>query len=372
MKIPFNKPFVTKNPLSNFKDVILNEKYSGDGPFTKACHDILEKIYNTKVLLTTSCTHALEMTAILCDIQPGDEVIMPSFTFVSTANAFVNYGAKIVFVDINPETMNIDENNIESAITNKTKAIVVVHYSGYSPDMNLIAKIAKRNKVFLIEDAAQAIGSEFHRKKLGTFGDLSCLSFHETKNIQCGEGGALIINNKQMYTDAEVIREKGTNRTQFFRGEVDKYRWISKGSSYLPSEFNAAFLYDQLKKLDTVTAKRISLWCRYYKKLSKLKNIDLPNYKKEAKHNGHIFYIKVKNLYERSQLINFLNEKGICSVFHYIPLHESIKCKKYYKFKGRDRFTTIESQRILRLPMYYDLTIKQVDFISEKIFEFYH
>lgn len=372
MHIPFNRPYVTKNQLSALNEVICNQKYSGDGPFTIKCHEILEKIYKSKALLTTSCTHALEMTAILCDIKPGDEVIMPSYTFVSTANAFVNYGAKIVFVDINPDTMNIDENIIESAITKKTKAIVVVHYAGYSCDMNLVQKIAKKNNLFLIEDAAQAIGSEFHNKKLGTFGDFSCLSFHETKNIHCGEGGALIVNNENMFIYAEVVREKGTNRSQFFRGEVDKYRWISKGSSYLPSELNAAFLFEQLKKIETVTNKRILLWNQYYKNLSNLKNIELPIYKKQVKHNGHMFYIKVKNIYERTQLINFLKKSGIHCVFHYIPLHESIKCKKYYKFHGRDKFTTIESQRLIRLPLYYDLSINQVNLISEKIFEFFY
>jgi len=370
-QIPFNIPFVAKNQLNSLSEVINNKKFSGDGFFTNKCSDLLQKIYKSKVLLTTSCTHALEMSALLCNISPGDEVIMPSFTFVSTANAFVNFGAKVIFVDIDKSTMNIDPVNIENAITKKTKAIVAVHYSGYTSNIEKIAKIAKKNNIFLIEDAAQAIGSYFKGKSLGTFGDFGCLSFHETKNIQCGEGGALIVNNESYYLKAEVIREKGTNRSQFFRGEVDKYRWISKGSSYLPSEFNAAFLYDQLKNIKLVTIKRNRLWDRYYKNLINLKNIKLPTYKKGALHNGHIFFIKVKNIYERSKLIDFLKKNGIQSVFHYIPLHESIKCKNYYSFKGLDKFTTIESQKLLRLPMFFDLSFRDVDFISEKIIDFY-
>ena len=365
-KIPFNKPLIVKNQINALKKVIENNIFCGDGPFTKNCHAWLEDFYKTKTLLTTSCTHAIEMTALLCDIKPGDEVIMPSYTFVSTANAFVNFGAKIIFVDINPISMNIDEELIENAITKKTKAIVVVHYAGVSCEMGKITNIAKKNKIFLIEDAAQAINCEFKGKKLGTFGDFGCLSFHETKNIHCGEGGALIINNLDYFEKAEFIREKGTNRSQFYRGEVDKYRWISKGSSYLPSELNASFLLDQLKSSPKVQSKRLQLWDRYFKNLRKLKNIQIPKINSNNKHNGHIFFIKVKNL------INYLYKNNIQAVFHYIPLHESLKCRKFYKFKGCDNFTTVESQRILRLPMFFDLKLSDVDFITGKIHEFYN
>lgn len=371
-KIPFNKPLIVKNQINALKKVIENNIFCGDGPFTKNCHAWLEDFYKTKTLLTTSCTHAIEMTALLCDIKPGDEVIMPSYTFVSTANAFVNFGAKIIFVDINPISMNIDEELIENAITKKTKAIVVVHYAGVSCEMGKITNIAKKNKIFLIEDAAQAINCEFKGKKLGTFGDFGCLSFHETKNIHCGEGGALIINNLDYFEKAEFIREKGTNRSQFYRGEVDKYRWISKGSSYLPSELNASFLLDQLKSSPKVQSKRLQLWDRYFKNLRKLKNIQIPKINSNKKHNGHIFFIKVKNLYERKNLINYLYKNNIQAVFHYIPLHESLKCRKFYKFKGCDNFTTVESQRILRLPMFFDLKLSDVDFITGKIHEFYN
>ena len=370
-KIPFNKPYVSRRQIENIYSVISNRKFCGDGPFTKKCHSLLEDFYNSKVLLTTSCTHALEMTALLCDISPGDEVIMPSYTFVSTANAFVNFGAKIIFVDIDPHSMNIDHNLLNQAITKKTKAIVVVHYAGVSCEMDKITKIAKQNNIFLIEDAAQAYGSEFDGKKLGTFGDFGCISFHETKNIHCGEGGALIINNKEFFSLAEVIREKGTNRSQFFRGEVDKYRWISKGSSYLPSELNAAFLFEQLKKASIIEEKRLKLWNRYYKNLSDIDNISIHSVPKNKKHNGHMFYIKTKDLEERSKLIEFLERNHINTVFHYIPLHESKKCSFFYRFAGDDKFTTIESQRILRLPLYFDLKLQEVDYISRKIIEFY-
>lgn len=370
-KIPFNKPYVSRRQIENIYSVISNRKFCGDGPFTKKCHSLLEDFYNSKVLLTTSCTHALEMTALLCDISPGDEVIMPSYTFVSTANAFVNFGAKIIFVDIDPHSMNIDHNLLNQAITKKTKAIVVVHYAGVSCEMDKITKIAKQNNIFLIEDAAQAYGSEFDGKKLGTFGDFGCISFHETKNIHCGEGGALIINNKEFFSLAEVIREKGTNRSQFFRGEVDKYRWISKGSSYLPSELNAAFLFEQLKKASIIEEKRLKIWNRYYKNLSDIDNISIHSVPKNKKHNGHMFFIKTKDLEERSKLIEFLERNHINTVFHYIPLHESKKCSFFYRFAGEDKFTTIESQRILRLPMYFDLKLQEVDYISRKIIEFY-
>lgn len=369
--IPFNKPLKIRSK-NIFQLVEKNNFFSGDGPFTKKCHQWLENYYSSKALITTSGTHALEMSAMLCNIQPGDEVIMPSYTFVSTANAFVNYGAKIKFIDIEPSTMNINALLIEQAITKKTKAIVAVHYGGVACDMNLITRISKKYNLFLIEDAAQAINAEYKGKKLGTFGDFACLSFHESKNIHCGEGGAIIVNNKAYFESAEVIREKGTNRTQFYRGQVDKYRWISKGSSYLPSEFNAAYLYFQLKKSEDVAEKRLALWNRYYEKIKKLRlKIVCQEIDPQKKHNGHLFFIKTKNLEERKKLIIFLKHHGIIAAFHYIPLHESIKCSRYNSFHGEDKFTTKESERILRLPMFYDLKFKEVDFIVKKIGEFY-
>lgn len=372
MKIPFNKPYKAKKQINLLRQVINNNKFCGDGPFTKECHKWLENFYKTRALLTTSCTHALEMCALLCGIKPGDEIIMPSYTFVSTANAFVNFGAKIVFIDIESSSMNIDHQLIEKAITNKTKAIVVVHYAGIGCEIDKILRISKKHKLFLIEDAAQAINSDFNGKKLGTFGDFGCLSFHETKNIHCGEGGALLINNMKFFDLAEIIREKGTNRSQFYRGQVDKYRWISKGSSYLPSELNASFLLPQLKDSEKVKNRRLLLWYRYFQNLKDLKYIEIPRIKKNRSHNGHIFFIKVKNIYERKKLIEFLDKNGIQAVFHYIPLHESLRCKDYYKFSGIDRYTTVESQRILRLPMFYDLKLSHVDLISKKIYEFYN
>ncbi len=318
-KIPFNKPLCSKSQANNLLKVISNRHYSGDGPFTKQCHEWLDKHFKNKCLLTTSCTHALEMSALICGIGKGDEVIMPSYTFVSSANAFVLRGAKIVFVDINPKTMNMDESLVEKAITKKTKAIVAVHYAGISCDMDKLMRIKKKYKLFLIEDAAQAIGSTYKNKKLGTLGDFGCLSFHETKNIHCGEGGALIVNNRRFFELAEVIREKGTNRSQFFRGKVDKYRWISVGSSYLPSEFNAAYLLPQLHKLDIITKKRKKLWSRYYQNLSKHKAMSLPSLPGYSSHNAHTFYIKLVCPEQRKHLISYLSKMGINATFHYIP-----------------------------------------------------
>lgn len=369
-KIPFNSPLCTKNQSNNLLKVAKNGHYSGDGPFTKQCHEWLEIYFKKKCLLTTSCTHALEMAALICEIGKGDEVIMPSYTFVSSANAFVLRGAKIVFIDINPETMNMDETLVEKAITKKTKAIVAVHYAGISCDMDKLMKIKKKHKLLLIEDAAQAIGSTYKNRKLGTFGDFGCLSFHETKNIHCGEGGALIVNNKRFFELAEVIREKGTNRSQFYRGKVDKYRWISVGSSYLPSEFNAAYLLPQLLKLDVITKKRKKLWSRYYQNLSNNKDLGLISIPGNISHNGHMFYIKLESLKQRNDLITFLSCVGVHATFHYIPLHESRRCKIYNRFHGTDNHTTKESQKLLRLPMYYDLTLDDVDFICRKINEF--
>lgn len=369
--IPFNNPLKIKSK-DIFRLVEKNNFFSGDGPFTKKCHEWLESYYGAKTLITTSGTHALEISALLCDIKPGDEVIMPSYTFVSTANAFVNFGATIKFVDIEPATMNINSSLIEKAITKNTKAIIIVHYGGVACDMDKIIEITKKYNLFLVEDAAQAINAEYKGKKLGTFGHFGCLSFHESKNIHCGEGGAIIVNNEEYFENAEVIREKGTNRSQFFRGQVDKYRWISKGSSYLPSEFNAAYLYFQLKKSENVAKKRLTLWNRYYKKIKTLNlQIETQGSDPEKKSNGHLFFIKTKNMQERARVIKFFKTHGIISSFHYVPLHESTKCAKYNTFIGQDVYTTKESEKILRLPMYYDLTFKEIDFIVKKLGEFY-
>jgi dTDP-4-amino-4,6-dideoxygalactose transaminase len=373
--IPFNIPCFIGSERKYFGKVVGKLKFSGDGEFTYKCNKILESILKCqKALLTTSGTHALEAAAILADIEPGDEVIMPSFTFVSTANAFVLRGARIIFVDIRPDTMNIDEKLIERAISKKTKAIVVVHYGGVSCEMDEIMKIAEKHKLFVIEDAAQAIMSKYKNKFLGTIGDIGCISFHETKNITCGEGGALILNRKDLIERAEIIREKGTDRSRFLRGEVDKYTWVDIGSSYLPSELNAAFLYPQLLRAKKITSSRLKLWNLYYKNLVSLENagfIGLARIPSNCSSNGHIFFLKAKDIKERTKLIGFLEKNGIMAVFHYIPLHSSTEGKRRGYFKGKDIFTTKESERILRLPMYYKLKSSQVNFISKKIRGFY-
>lgn len=357
--IPFNCPPFIGVEEKYIHEVIKLHVICGDGVYTAKCNQWLEENLRTaKALLTTSCTHALEMAALLSDIKPNDEVIMPSFTFVSTALAFVLRDAKIVFVDIRPDTMNIDETLIEDAITDKTRAIVLVHYAGIACEMDTIMDIARRHKLLVIEDAAQAIASEYKGKCLGTIGDFGCLSFHETKNISMGEGGALLIKNKGNILRAEIIREKGTNRSQFFRGEIDKYTWQDIGSSYLPSELNAAYLYGQLENLELILNDRMVSWQRYYDSLKKLKEegvMDIPTIPKGVKHNAHIFFIKAKNLEERTLLIEYLKEHGVNAVFHYIPLHSSPAGKKYGTFCGQDKYTTKESERLIRLPLYYGL-----------------
>lgn len=374
--IPFNIPPYVGKELEYVKEAIeKNCKICGDGPFTKKCSEWMENKFNVKkVLLTTSCTHATEMTAILTDIKEGDEVIAPSFTFVSTVNPFVLRGAKIVFIDINPKTMNMDENLIEAAITEKTKAILPVHYAGVACNMDKIMEIAKKYKLIVIEDAAQGVMSEYKGKPLGTIGDYGCFSFHETKNYSMGEGGALLINNKENVEKAEIIREKGTNRSRFFRGQVDKYTWVDKGSSYLPSELNAAYLYAQLENADLIYNDRMNTWNKYKELLQELadKNlIELQYIPEDCKHNAHMFYIKCKDLDERTNLINFLKENDINAVFHYIPLHSAEAGLKFGRFHGEDKYTTKESERLLRLPLYYGLKEKDVEFISSKIKEFY-
>ncbi len=362
--VQFNIPPCVGTEISYIQDAIKERKICGDGKYTKLCSDWLEKrLFVEKALLTTSCTHATEMTAILSDIKPGDEVIMPSYTFVSTADAFILRGATAVFVDIRPDTMNIDEALIEAAITPKTKAIVPVHYAGVSCEMDVIMDIAYRYNLKVIEDAAQAIGSTYKGKACGTIGDFGCLSFHETKNLSMGEGGALLIRDKGSIERAEIIREKGTNRSKFYRGEIDKYTWIDVGSSYLPSELNAAYLYAQLEVYTDIQASRKGAWEMYYQGFDSLEKegfVERPSVPDECIHNAHMFYIKVKDIEERDMIIQNLKSQGIYAVFHYIPLHTSPAGKRYGRFNGEDKYTTKESERLLRLPLYYGITEEQV------------
>lgn len=373
--INFNVPPYTGKEIEYIKQAVEDQKICGDGAFTKKCNDWIEQKTGTgKCLLTTSCTHATEMAALLCDIQPGDEVIMPSYTFVSTADAFVLRGAVPVFVDIRPDTMNIDEKLIEAAVTDKTKAIVPVHYAGVACEMDTIMDIAKRHQLAVIEDAAQGIMSTYKGKPLGTFGEFGCFSFHETKNYSMGEGGALLIRDEKYIEEAEIIREKGTNRAKYFRGQIDKYTWVNYGSSYLPSDMNAAYLYAQLEVAEQINDARMASWNRYYENLRPLMEagkIELPVIPEDCVHNAHMFYIKAADLEERSALINFLKENGILAVFHYIPLHSAPAGIKFGRFDGEDKYTTKESERLLRLPMYYKLKLDEVDYISDKIKEFY-
>lgn len=375
MMISFNEPPFTGKELQYIREAIDNHKICGDGIFTKKCNEWFEKKTGTKkALLTTSCTHATEMAALLLDIKEGDEVIMPSYTFVSTADAFVMRGAKAVFVDIRPDTMNIDEKLIEDAITEKTRAIVPVHYAGVSCEMDTIMDIANRHGLAVVEDAAQGVMSTYKGRALGTFGDYGCFSFHETKNYSMGEGGALLIRNEENVEMAEIIREKGTNRTKFYRGEIDKYTWVEGGSSYLPGDLNAAYLWAQLEMADEINNNRLETWNHYYSGLQELKEreyIDLPVIPDGCIHNAHMFYIKVKNIDERSELIKFLKDKEILTVFHYIPLHISPAGKKYGRFAGEDVYTTKESERLLRLPLYYGLEEDEASYIVESVKEFY-
>ena len=373
--IRFNVPPYTGKEMEYIKKAVENQKICGDGDFTHKCNEwIQNKTGIKKALLTTSCTHATEMAAILCDIKPGDEVIMPSYTFVSTADAFVLRGAKAVFVDIRPDTMNIDENLIEAAITDKTKAIAPVHYAGVSCDMDKIMDIAKRHNLKVVEDAAQGIMSEYKGKALGTFGDFGCFSFHETKNFSMGEGGAILIRDDENIERAEIIREKGTNRAKFFRGQIDKYTWVDAGSSYLPSELNAAYLYAQLELADQITANRMKTWNTYYEAFEELENaerIERPFIPADCKHNAHMFYLKCKDLEERSAFISFLKENDILAVFHYIPLHSAPAGKSFGRFHGEDVYTTKESERLVRLPLYYGIKDEEVEYIIGKVKEFY-
>lgn len=373
--INFNVPPYVGKEKEYICQAIDYHRISGDGVFTKKCSEWLEAYGKTqKALLTTSCTHATEMAAILLDIKADDEVIMPSYTFVSTADAFVMRGAKAIFIDIRPDTMNMDENLIEQAITEKTRAIVPVHYAGVSCEMDKIMQIAKKYNIAVIEDAAQGLMSMYRGKALGTIGDFGCISFHETKNYSMGEGGAIFIKDKKYIEHAEIIREKGTNRSKFYRGQIDKYTWIDYGSSYLPSDMNAAYLYAQLEMADQINNNRRQSWELYYKELLSLKasgKIELPVIPDGCEHNAHMFYIKTKDLDERGKLIQYLKENGIMAVFHYIPLHTSPAGKKYGRFVGEDKYTTKESERLLRLPIYYNLAKEDILKICETIKKFY-
>lgn len=374
MKIQFNRPHVTNREIDYIKNAHTLGQFSGDGYYTKKCNEWFLNNINTEVLLTNSCTAALEMTAILADIKPGDEIIMPSYTFVSTANAFVLRGGVPVFVDIRKDTLNIDESLIESAVSAKTKAIVPVHYAGVSCEMDKIMSIAKENNLLVIEDSAQGLMSKYKGRFLGTIGNLGTYSFHETKNIISGEGGAICINDRNFLKRAEIIREKGTNRSQFFRGEVDKYTWVDIGSSFLPGEIIAAFLLAQLEDADKIIKRRIEIWNKYHSNLYDLEQegfIRRPIVPETCEHNGHMYYILLANLGERTKLIKFLKEKGIYPVFHYVPLHSSYAGKKYCRIASSMTNTDSLSDRLLRLPLFYDITDQELEFICDSIHDFF-
>ncbi len=369
--IPFSKPFIIGKELFYIAQAVIKGRLSGDAYYSRQCEQWLQTYHGCqRALLTHSCTAALEMSAILCDIQAGDEVIMPSFTFVSTANAFVLRGAVPVFVDIRPDTLNLDETQLQTAITPKTKAIVPVHYAGVACEMNDIMQIAQQHQLYVIEDAAQAILSDYQNKKLGAIGHLGCLSFHETKNVISGEGGALLINDKNLVERAEIIREKGTNRSQFFRGEVDKYTWVDIGSSYLPSELVAAFLYAQLEHAEKITNNRSQICKRYYQLLEPLQQLGHVRLPPQIG-NGHIFYLITQSLQQRSELIAFLKQRGINAVFHYVPLHNSPAGQRYSRTVGHLPVTHQISDTLLRLPLYYDMQADEITAVIEALFAFY-
>ena len=375
MRINFNVPPFTGREMIYIKQAVDAQKICGDGQFTAKCNKWIEdKTGCEKALLTTSCTHATELAALLADIRPGDEVIMPSYTFVSTADAFVLRGATPVFVDIRPDTMNIDETLIEDAITEHTKAIVPVHYAGVGCEMDVIMDIARRHNFMVIEDAAQGIMSTYKGQALGAIGDMGCFSFHETKNFSMGEGGALLMKDSRFIEDAEIFREKGTDRSKFFRGQVDKYRWVNYGSSYLPSDMNAAYLWAQLELADEITKARMDRWNQYDALLRDLADkglIEQPFVPDYCTHNAHMYYIKVRDLEQRGDFINFMKSKDVLTVFHYVPLHSAPAGLKYGRFHGEDNFTTRESDRLVRLPMYYALTEDEVNYICECVHEYF-
>ncbi|MBD2796406.1 dTDP-4-amino-4,6-dideoxygalactose transaminase [Xenorhabdus sp. 18] len=375
--IPFNKPPVVGTELKYMKQAIDSGRLCGDGEFTKRCEAWMEYRFSCpKVLLTPSCTASLEMAAILLDIQIGDEVIMPSYTFVSTSNAFVLRGATIVFVDINPDTMNIDETQIEAAITKKTRAIVPVHYAGIACEMDTIMELAKKYNLYVVEDAAQGVMSTYKGQALGTIGHIGCFSFHETKNYSTGgEGGATLINDCTLINRAEIVREKGTNRTQLFRGQVDKYTWRDIGSSYLLSDLQAAYLWGQLEVAEKITQHRLVLWNNYYQALKPLMDaghITLPTVPENLKHNAHMFYIKLRDTIKCSEFNQYMNENGILSVFHYGTLHTSPAGEKFGRFHGKDRFTTSESSRLVRLPIFYNFTDKEQKIVINFVKNFFN
>ena len=373
--IGFNVPPFTGKELEYMKQAIEAEKISGDGRFTKLCSRWMEERFDAAhVLLATSCTHALEMAAYLTGIKEGDEVILPSYTFCSTADAFVQRGAKLVFVDIRPDTMNLDETLIEDAITERTKAIVPVHYAGVACAMDEIMEIAHRHGLQVVEDAAQGVDAYYKGKALGTIGDFGCYSFHETKNFSMGEGGAVVLNSDEKFEEAEILREKGTDRSKFFRGQIDKYRWVDYGSSYLPSELNAAYLWAQLELADTINADRMATYEFYHRELKDLADkeyLEQPFVPDYAKHNAHMYYIKLKDEPVRAELIKYLKERGINTVFHYVPLHSAPAGRKFGRFSGEDRYTTRESERLLRLPMYYGLKQKDRETVVCAIHDFF-
>ena len=373
--IHFNVPPFVGTEFQYMHEAVENHKISGDGPFTKRCNEWMQNHFDAKkAMLTTSCSSALDMAALLCDVHPGDEVILPSFTFSSTANAFVLVGAKLVFVDIRPDTMNIDEKKIEEAITEKTKVICVVHYAGVSCEMDAIMGIARAHNLKVVEDAAQGVMSTYKGKALGTIGHFGCFSFHETKNYSMGEGGAILINDEQYIEKAEILREKGTNRSQFYRGQVAKYNWIDFGDSYLASDINAAYLWAQLEVADKINQNRLETWERYrdaFKVLEEKGILELPYIPQACVHNAHMSYIKCRDLETRQSFIQYMRDNDILCVFHYVPLHSAPAGLKYGRFQGVDKYTTAESERLVRLPLYYNIDNKDLDRVIEKALTFF-
>ena len=373
--ISFNVPPFVGKEFDYMREAVNNQKICGDGPFTKKCDSWMEKRFGAKsVMLTTSGSTALDMAAFLCGLETGDEVILPSFTFSSTANSFVLAGAKLVFVDVRPDTMNIDETKIEDAITDKTKVICVVHYAGVACEMDTIMNIAQKHNLMVVEDAAQGVMSTYKGKALGTIGDFGCFSFHETKNYSAGEGGAILINNADYIEKAEILREKGTNRAQFFRGQVAKYNWVDFGDSYLQSDLNAAYLWAQLEKADEINDNRLKTWNTYYEALKPLEEkgiIELPTIPEGCVHNAHMFYLKTKDLDTRQAFIQFMRENGITCVFHYVPLHSAPAGLKFGRFVGEDEHTTFDSDRLVRLPMYYNIDQDDLNKVISKAIEFF-
>lgn len=373
--INFNLPPYVGTELTYVKQAIENHKICGDGPFTKKCNAWLEERFHAqKVLLTTSGTTALDMAMLLCDLKPGDEVILPSYTFSSTATSAVLAGARLVFVDIRPDTMNIDETKIEAAITDRTKVIIAMHYAGVACEMDTIMDIAHRHGLKVVEDAAQGVMSTYKGRALGTIGDFGCYSFHETKNYSMGEGGALVINDPAYNERAEILREKGTNRAKFFRGQVDKYTWVDFGDSYLPSELNAAYLWGQLEQAAVINNDRLASWNAYneaFQPLAAAGIVGIPTIPKDCVHNAHMYYLKCKDLQERTALIDYLKENNVNAVFHYVPLHSSPAGYKYGRFHGVDVYTTQESDRLVRLPLYYGLNENDRRTVISAVMAFY-